>query len=343
MPAKGSLSKIRSKISYKYFEDIFNDLLKQFNFQRSTFKGFYFYAIDGDKLTLPCSKNILKNGYRGSPRAKNTETYYPTQYLTHCYDVLNGTSKVIKYSTNNDEYHHALEMIPTLEKNSVCLYDRLFFSRKLMITHANHGSHFIARCRKNGLIEIKELIRSSKRTISYEYKKVKIRLIKIKNPSTGEAMVFATSLPKRSFLIKEIAEIYTHRWAVENSFRDSSETHKLEQWHSHTLNGVLQELYAHYWLMNFTRMQMNINTEFKSPTLTIREYCKANYKLIFGYITTHWKEFIDHSPIPLKVIKFLVLKSTERRVRMSRTYPRQVKYKRRSYKSARLIERREVS
>ncbi len=66
MPVKSSLSKIRQSISYLFFKNIFESLITDYEPLRKTFHGFYIYAIDGDQLALPRSKDLLKEGYCGT-------------------------------------------------------------------------------------------------------------------------------------------------------------------------------------------------------------------------------------------------------------------------------------
>jgi hypothetical protein len=82
MPAKGSLTKIRQSISYLFFKDLFDSLIKNYEPYRKMFRGFYIYAIDGDQLAIPCSEDILNHGYRGCPCPDKTETHYPRSLNT---------------------------------------------------------------------------------------------------------------------------------------------------------------------------------------------------------------------------------------------------------------------
>ena len=76
-----------------FFKDIFESLITDYEPLRKTFHGFYIYAIDGDQLALPRSKDLLKEGYCGYPCPNEMETHFLRMYLSHAYDVLSGVTK----------------------------------------------------------------------------------------------------------------------------------------------------------------------------------------------------------------------------------------------------------
>ncbi|MBK7890611.1 MAG: hypothetical protein IPJ84_07125 [Bdellovibrionales bacterium] len=57
-PSKSSLSEARKKVSYEFFEEIFNDDLDTNNESHELYRGFHIYAIDGDQFDLPRVKTF---------------------------------------------------------------------------------------------------------------------------------------------------------------------------------------------------------------------------------------------------------------------------------------------
>ncbi|MBK7890324.1 MAG: transposase [Bdellovibrionales bacterium] len=88
-----------------------------------------------------------------------------------------------------------------------------------------------------------------------------VRLVKIRNPSSKQDMVFVTNLSASQFSTKEIGKLYRRRWEIETSFKELTCTLKIGQWHSKSLNGILQEIFALLWLVNVTRRQLKIRRE----------------------------------------------------------------------------------
>ena len=201
-PVKSSLSEARSKISFSYFKDIYEADLKRFDKARKTYKGLYVYAVDGDDLNLPCSEDVLNQGYRGRLYAKGFETHYPKMYTVYAYDILNGLFHQFEYSAVHRELKSALELIPKFEKNSVTIYDRLYGSYPTMSAHANSGSYFVIRLKTNGdsiPTLTKNFIRSDQVQMEVEWESskglgdaVKVRLVKFISSKTKKLMIFAT-------------------------------------------------------------------------------------------------------------------------------------------------------
>ncbi|MBK8203545.1 MAG: transposase [Bdellovibrionales bacterium] len=258
MPAKSALSKKRGRVSFEFFKEQVDDVIMKYEPHCRTWRGLRVYATDGDQYELPRTEDILNQGYRGYPCADDKETHYPRMYVVHCYDVLGGVTKAFRYSNANEEMHNAMEIAVGLEEKSLTLYDRLFFCKDLVRSHQGSGSYFVARLKEDGWIlpEIITFAKSSKRNFSFEFEGTLIHLIKVVNPRTGETALFATNLERSRFRNKEINDLYALRWEAETANRDMTHTLKMEQWHSHFLNGILQEIYTILWLMNQARVQM---------------------------------------------------------------------------------------
>ena len=339
MPVKSAFTKIRGRISYTFFEDAFREQVNAF--QRPKFRGFHIYAIDGDQMTLPQSPDVLSKGYRGYPCKNDKETYYPRMYVTHAVDVISGVTKDVAYSTVNNECEAANKMVLGFEKDSISLYDRLHFGRNLVRSHKKANNHFVARCRRGATFsEVMRFFRRwSKRNDSFEVEGMTVRLIKIKNPKTKRYDVFATSLPKGFLRNKQIRFLYAYRWEQENCFRDFTSTMKSEQWHSQSMNGVLQEFFVALWLMNFAKIEM-FSRKGKNDFMKI-EYRRANFKLIVDFLSDNIALIVRKFNEAITVqLDFLVTRSTEKRMKLSRSKPRQLRAAPSRYPYASVVDRR---
>jgi hypothetical protein len=58
--------------------------------------------------------------------SKYRESYMPKMFATAVFDVINGLVKNIRENPTLDEISDAEDMLNYLEKNSLCIYDRLF-------------------------------------------------------------------------------------------------------------------------------------------------------------------------------------------------------------------------
>lgn len=198
------------------------------------------------------------------PGIRFSQEYNPRMFVSHLYEVISGVTKSVHFSYLNDEIGNTFRIIQHLERNSIVLYDRLYFCRELVGIHHRSNNFFIARCKggPNTYAEIRDLhLSQTRRYCQMKLDGATVYLYKIYNKKSKQFAVFATNLPKNKFNPRQIAALYLRRWDIETSFRDSTETMKLEQWHSETLNGVLQELFVHYWLINYSKIQMALASD----------------------------------------------------------------------------------
>ncbi len=178
------------------------------------------------------------------------------------------------------------QKLGSFESNSITLYDRLYLSTEIIKAHAQASNFFIARCKRGStFIPIVNLFNGPGWYSQMVIEGVVIHLYKYKNPKTGEFSVLATNLPHGSLDKKDMVALYSRRWEIETTFRDFTSTMKMEQWHSTSLNGILQELYSYFWLFNYTKIQMSINEDEDSVNQLVKnDYKKPNFKLILDFI-----------------------------------------------------------
>ena len=155
--------------------------------------------------------------------------------------------------------------------------------------------------------------------------KKKVWFIKLLNPKTGEVTVFATNLPRSWRNKKTFDQLYQLRWGVETSFYELSETVKIEQWHSKSFNGILQELYTTLLVINlvkilsyFARGQKHINPE-------IAVYKKPNFKLLLNHFVNFLTTCRPQLANLICQFQALIKRSTEKRRRRSRGHPREIR------------------
>lgn len=329
MPAKSSLCRMRARISYLFFKDLFEKLMCKADGHRKTWLGLRIYAIDGQMLTLPRSKEITQAGFNGRAVSTYRESYYPKGFLTHCYDVVTGVSKDFRFTNRLHEQQDAREMIAGLERASLVIYDRLYFSLAMVKAHYSRGNHFLFRCRSNACKEVSEFLADPERPLTMSFlfgqrRRFEVHLIRIKNKKTGEDDVYATSLPLEMMRPGLIRKLYRLRWEVETSFRELTGITKAEQWHTKSVNGIYQELYARFWLINYVKLTTASLTD--TPVNPLRDdYEKPNFKLLYNFTLRMFPKILRRNPRVFEDFERLRKRSLERRRHESRRYPREIK------------------
>jgi hypothetical protein len=308
-----------------FFKDILGGLLLDFEKKRLTYQGLKIYGIDGWQVHLPRTDDISVAGYNGRAVSKYRESYMPRMYMVHAYDVLSGVTKDLREAPYLDELHGAKNMVKNFERNSLTLYDRLYISTGMIVAHKKAGNYFLMRAHRSSFKEVRRFYRSKKQKSTFVVEGVLIQMFKIENPKTGAVDVYITNLPKMKWLTPDVVRrLYRLRWEVENSFRDLAETMKLQQWHSKTINGIRQELYATFWLMNFVKIQMN-KCEKRTKVVLSDVYLKPNFKLAINFVKSKFSKIIRKSRGVLKELVVVLDMSTEKREHESRSYPRELK------------------
>jgi hypothetical protein len=327
MPDKSALCRMRERISWLFFKDQFVKLIKRADTHRKAYLGLKIYAIDGQMLTLPRSAEIIEAGFTGRAVSKYRESYMPRGFLTHAYDVITGVSKDFRFTNRLNEQQDAQEMIPKLEVASLTIYDRLYFCTKLIKAHYDRGNHFLFRCRRNACKEIQEFYNDAKKSKTKTFLlrgKYEVHLIRIPNYKTKQDDVFATSLNPALLRANIIKKLYRLRWEIETSFLELTGITKAEQWHSKSVNGIYQEIYARFWLINYTKLQMHVHTQ--KPENPLRdEYERPNFKLLYNFILLVFPKILKRNPQVLSDFKKLSKKSTEKRKHHKRSYKREIK------------------
>ena len=264
-------------------------------------------------------------------------------YCSITIDPITGVPLRFDFLSKRNEISLAVGMIETFENNSITLYDRLYFSVKLVLAHNLSENFYICRCQKGGTHKaIIDFYKSDLLEKNVVIAGMEVRLVKLKNNRSGEYNIFGTNLPKREFSKEEIEKIYFRRWESEISNRDLSCSLKIEQFHSRNLNGIFQDIFASLWLMAYTKIEI-----FKEmPELEIdfleKEYKKANVKEVLNFIIINLAELIlSPSLLKKELLAFIIKKSISTRKRMARSYPRQVKSSRgRKYINASTVPKR---
>jgi IS4 transposase len=333
-PTKSSFSEFREKVDYRFFEELYREQLVSVK-NRKTFKGFFVYAVDGSDFDLPASDDVISKNFRGHTCSKLTEGHYPKMYVNHAFDVLNGLIKDFRFSAKQAEQQLGIEMITTLEPNSIAVYDRLYAGQKLFEAHVKAKRFFIVRARLKGNLAacVKEFLASSKADTEALWKSngqpgpgAQVRLVKIKHPKTKVLDVFVTNLPIKKISRRDIEELYRKRWDVETSYRDLISTLKIDQWHSTKLNGILQEIYATFWLVNSVKSLLLRGSD-EVRTRAKHCYNKSNFKFAVSLFVEH----IDLLLTEKKRRDFILMfdfwrqRTSENREHYSRSYPRQVR------------------
>jgi hypothetical protein len=325
-PHRSSFCRQRKQLSWRYFHDLFYGLIHSIDSHRSTFNGLRCYVIDGQQLTLPRTRDLYLNGFNGRFLEDDRETHTLKGYLAHCYDFLTGISKGFTFNNTLNEHRDRAILLGLLEEKSLVIYDRLYFSEDLVRQHeAKTKCYFLARCKKDASAEVTAFDMDEEKTLASTTRYGKpIHFIKVTHPKTAEIHTYATNLPENWLRPELIGQLYGRRWDGETAFYELTATLKCEQWHSKTLNGILQELYCAMWLINYTKICMLLAGEKNAHPLEA-DYEKANFKACCKFVVEKIGKYWNQPKRMINKLIKIVFRTKQKRKRYSRSYPREIK------------------
>ncbi len=285
---RSSLSKARKKVSWKVFRDLLQKavtLAYELWPQKEKFlwHGMTVVATDGSKFNLPAAKKIRNKFDPKSGLEHSGKGHYPQCLVSTLYDVFRRLpiARTVVGINESSERNEAKKLLPSVPLNSIWLFDRGYPSFELIVFLINKFSgKFLFRCPASSTFPaIEAFIKSKKKeatiwlTPSNKYlakipvkerkkcKSIKLRVIKLISPDGTISVLLTNLFDKKEFHRKEIINLYFRRWEVESYYRDEKVIMEIERFHSKTVTGILQELYASMIMSVISRTIMVLSSE----------------------------------------------------------------------------------
>lgn len=286
---RSSVTKARRKISWKIFRTLLAkavkiayDVLPTKN--QYLWCGMSVFATDGSFYTLPAAREIRDAFDPDSGLENKGKGHYPQCLVSTLYDVFRRLpiARTIVPISEANEREEAKKLLPFVPENSVWLFDRGYPGYDLInyLFH-NYSGYFVFRCpASNTFSAVQSFVRSGKKqdTVWIEpsghflrkkttkenralYKGFKLRMIKLVAPDGTVSVLLTNLYNKKAFRRKDIVSLYFKRWEIEVHYRDEKITLEIETFHSKTINGVLQELYAAMIMSVISRTLMILTSE----------------------------------------------------------------------------------
>lgn len=270
--SRSSLCEARKKLSWRAFEYLLRKSRLKDQNSCYKWKGHKVRAIDGTKLTLPNSPEIIKEfPQRKVGILKNTFSHYPFSLLVTASDVFTGQPLAARMTNmHGSERAEAISIIKKeFEAGDITLLDRGLDGIKVWEAIEKEDQFYVSRLRevdKGGhshLQYVHEFILSGKKDKIIERKtrdpesrkwhKFRIRLIRGRQLKDGSVLVVGTNLycPKK-YPPKEVLDLYAKRWSIETMYSRVKTLFSVENFHARTVNGIRQEVFANLLVLSLT-------------------------------------------------------------------------------------------
>jgi hypothetical protein len=271
--AASSITEARKKFPAEIFLDINQALVGSFsgNGRLPQFGNRRVMVADASKVVLP--RALLRQGFQ----LENKKSHYPTGLVSTLYEVGTQFIHDISLNAHLDERKAAVKHFDHLSPGDIVVYDRGYFSYKLLLQHRRHGSDLVIRYHEAlSIREITELIKKFENTASAdeivtigpksphlikklaaeftgEELKFQVRFIKYTYGETSYYLL-TTLTDRKRFPASVFPDLYHSRWGIEEIYKQVKVFILNKEFHGKCPKTIRQELYAAALLANFSRV-----------------------------------------------------------------------------------------
>jgi len=277
---RSTVTKARAHVPWTAFGQVHQEAVKLAyevwpTRETDTWQGLSVFAIDGSKYQLPAAAAVRTAFDPHSGLAQPGKGHYPQCLVSTVYDVFRRLpiARTVQPMAEANEREEVKALLPQIPSGGVLLFDRGYPSYDLL-AHLQHQywGLWVLRCpASNTFSAVKTFVHSEKTEALLTLtapttEAVRLRAIRMDSPS-GEVSVLLTNLPDdERFPAQAVRDLYWRRWAVEVHYRDEKTSLEIETFHSHTENGIRQELFAILIMAVIARVLMVLRTDPDHPS-----------------------------------------------------------------------------
>ena len=343
-----SFSEARPKLDETIFKDINEKLISSYNGPSNKdflWNGHRLFGVDGSKVNLP--RSLVRDGFR----MPSFTAHRPMGLISCLYNLESKIPYDFDLFDHDNERQAALSHLKKLKSRDIVIYDRGYFSYGLLWNHLKTGIYPVFRLSTNLGVQFDEFIESQdkERIVDYKPSKtgnaktrenygvveivpIKVRLIRYETKE--KEFYLATTIMDSRYQAKDFANLYGKRWQIEEGYKTGKQMIGFEEFHSKSLRGVKQEIFAHFVLISMSRLFSNYaegkrNPEGKDFSKTSLPTFLSNQKSLFNAMLRNLEGLFLENVNKVKVVVSRVVKEAARY--MQRQRPNR-SFERRSFK-----------
>ena len=297
-------------------KDFISDIYDKENESMVKLNGYIVTAIDGSDINVPTTKENVEIYGRASGNPKNDVNNYPTMAkLSLIYDCINNCvfdSEVGEYKHSERDFALAhIEALKTmLKEKTITIFDRGYFSIKLVDKMVENNQKFLFRLKKSDLkkysnqVQLKEdktfnitydrnntndyredkKLRNKIINTTYKLRIVKVPITSSETQETYEEILL-TNLKEDEFDLNALKELYRLRWRVETVYNTLKNKMKIEEFSGKRSTIILQDIFSCIWLNNIIILRIiEINEENEIPDNRYKYKMKHNVNVAIGLV-----------------------------------------------------------
>ena len=236
--AASSMSAARAEVDEDIFKSLHAEILKRAG--SPEWKGHRVFAVDGSKINLP--RPLLRAGYR----LPQERAHYPQGLLSCFYELVPKLPIDFDLHAHGNERAAALAHLPAMAAGDVVVYDRGYYSYRMLLAHAERGVHPLFRLQRNAGTAFDDFIAGStqdelttitpgpdtlrrlrRKDPEAEPRPISPRLVKYVHGGT-EFYLATTLLDRSRYSVQDLADLYHDRWGSEELYKTSKRGFELE-------------------------------------------------------------------------------------------------------------------
>jgi len=322
----------RKKIDPAVFSHLSGVIIENFytpdNDTLSYLNGIRVLAVDGSKLTLPCTAE-LKKCYGVTQNQSKVEVVQARASVL--YDVLNGiTLDAVLDNLNKGERELALRHAHRWKKKDLIIYDRGYPSYDFINEHIKLGVDCLIRVTTANFSIATAFVSTGKKSIVTEiyppknhsfkgkdYDKnspLKVRLLRIELPGGEVEVLITTLLDSKKYPARLFKELYFLRWGVETFYDELKNKLKVEHFTGYSQVSIQQDFFCAIFISNLQSVIVNDLKEELATQNQDKQYdYKVNTNLSYGFLKNRILELLyQQAPLDsiFQELEALFLKNT---------------------------------
>lgn len=345
-----AFTQARQKLKYTAFIDLNDEQVHYFydHFSAQKWHGFRLVAIDGSMADLPNTEAIRQHFGVWHPR---TGGECPKARLSQMFDVQNRlTIEAMIAPKSQGERLLAATHTQQLSKGDLVLLDRGYPAFWLFAAIVAKDADFCARMPLTQWKVIREFLDSGQREqivelhASYQARKmcrelslsddpITVRLVRLELDS-GQVSVLVTSLVDcQAFDHSLFQDLYSHRWPVEDDYRQMKVRLEVENWTGTSVEAIYQDFHATVFTKNLAAI---LAQPAQQCVAQQSQHKKYSYQVNMSNLFSKMKDtvvllFVKLNPVPLLQRLWAQMTSTVVPIRPNRSFERKKRLKPRRF------------
>ena len=296
-------SKRRLEFDPLMIHEMNHDLLKSYYSDNiktlSSYKGYFIMGIDGSDIRIPTTAENYE--YFGFQKRKGHDSNNePCMASISClYDCMNNfildtTINKFKYAERDSAIEHLNNTVDVCPKNSIYVFDRGYFSFKMI--YLLKDKKYIFKLRADSLIQEQNKLTTNDQVVEIDYsgrrrhlyginseitsffteEKCNIRILTLEN-NNGKNEFLITNIFEEELKIEDIINIYKLRWEIETSYRNLKSQMKLEEFSGYLKDIIKQDIYISNILYNLISAIIIENANINQEKYMYQMHVNRNY------------------------------------------------------------------